>query len=125
MGPEARLWWRPERPHHLERRPVARGARRNLAGTAADGVSMRIKSRPFLCAFAAAIAVTASFSAAHTATMAAATAKIDADGHVYLRLTFDALAYALNDTPARVPNEPMDELLDGPPDVLNQQLSDA
>src|SRR5437763_9804303 len=102
MGPEARLWWRAERPDHLERRPLARGARGNLSGAAADGVSMTITSRPLLCAFAAVIAITASFSAAHTATMASANVKVSGDGHVCLRLTFDALAYALNDTPARV-----------------------
>src|SRR5947207_287993 len=125
MGPEARLQRRAEGFDHLERGAGARGAGGDVAGATAAGFAMKSAWRQFLCAFAAAIAVAGSFGAAHTVTMAAANAKVDAYGRVHVRMTFDVLAYALNDTPARVPNEPMDALLDGPADELEHQLADA
>jgi hypothetical protein len=85
-------------------------------------------ARFILCTAAvmlAAVLTCSSRCAAHPATLSSADAKLDADGHVEVRFTFDLLAYVLNDTSARIPNEPMDELLDGPSDELKHQLADA
>jgi hypothetical protein len=62
---------------------------------------------------------------AHPAMIAAANATFGRDGRVHITLTFDALAYALNDTPQRISNEPMDQLLDGPASELEAALADA
>lgn len=63
--------------------------------------------------------------AAHPAQLVAAQAKIDPASHVRIRATFDLLAFVLNDTPARIDDASMNQLLDGPPDVLERNLENA
>jgi len=62
---------------------------------------------------------------AHPTRVAEADAKLAPDGTVRLAVTFDVLAFALNDTPQRIADPPMNELLDGPAEVLQKSLADA
>lgn len=62
---------------------------------------------------------------AHPATIAAATAKVQADGHFQIEARFDLLAFALDDTTYRIGDGPMNALLDGPPEALQRQLANA
>lgn len=62
---------------------------------------------------------------AHPANIAAATAKVQPDGHFQVQVRFDLLAFALDDTPARIGDPPMNQLLDGPEDALRSQLAEA
>ncbi len=64
-------------------------------------------------------------SLVHPANVASATAKIRPDGTFELRVRFDVLAFALDETPARVGNGAMQSLLDAPPDAFAQALRDA
>ena len=57
---------------------------------------------------------------AHQAFFTASAAHIGPDGAVTIRVRFDLLAYALNDTSARIGNEPMEELLNGPRALLEK-----
>jgi hypothetical protein len=62
---------------------------------------------------------------AHPAQLVSAVAHVDENGEFQTRVTFDALAYVLNDTPADVDHATMDQLLDGPTDVLERRLAEA
>ena len=62
---------------------------------------------------------------AHPAALSAAQATVEADGRFRVVIQFDTLAFALNDTSARIGNAPMEELLAGPRDVLAARLADA
>src|SRR5437764_12544580 len=59
---------------------------------------------------------------AHVARIAAADAIVHRDGEVELKVTFDVLAYVLNDTPERITDGPMNELLDGPRETLVEEV---
>ena len=63
--------------------------------------------------------------AAHPAFLTSAELTVAADGSFHGRAEFDTLAFALNDTSARIGNEPMEELLAGPREALAAKLSDA
>lgn len=62
---------------------------------------------------------------AHPAYFTSADARVRSDGAVVVRVRFDLLAYALNDTSARIGNAPMEELLNGPRAELEKRLADA
>ncbi|MEO7719283.1 MAG: HupE/UreJ family protein [Capsulimonas sp.] len=62
---------------------------------------------------------------AHTATFASATVKIGSDRTFTVETRFDLLAFALNDTPTRIGDAPMNALLDGPSQDLQTQLTEA
>lgn len=62
---------------------------------------------------------------AHPAYLTSATATIRKDGSYALALRFDALAFALNDTPERVGDEEMNGLLDGPEAALRKKMDEA
>src|SRR5207253_1473290 len=62
---------------------------------------------------------------AHDASLASGTIKVLPDGRVHMALSFDVLALALNDSPDRIANEPMDALLDGPIDTLKDKLAEG
>ena len=62
---------------------------------------------------------------AHQAAITAAEATVEADGRFRVVVQFDTLAFALNDTSARIGNEPMEELLDGPRAELAARLADS
>ena len=62
---------------------------------------------------------------AHPATIAAATATVQPDGHFQVQARFDVLAFVLNDTTMRIGDGPMNDLLDGPVATLQSQLSAA
>ena len=64
-------------------------------------------------------------SQAHPATLTSAEATVEADGHFRVVARFDTLAFALNDTSARIGNEPMEALLAGPREALEARLADA
>src|SRR5437764_5629987 len=59
---------------------------------------------------------------AHVARIAAADAIVHRDGVVELKVTFDVQAYVLNDTPERISDGPMNELLDGPRQTLIEEV---
>ena len=62
---------------------------------------------------------------AHPATLATATATVDACGRVTLRARFDLLAFALNETPQQVEDDAMNELLGAPPEEMQAALDGA
>src|SRR4051794_37531205 len=62
---------------------------------------------------------------AHPSQLVSAVAHVDDTGEFQIRVTFDALAYALNDLPADADHAAMDQLLDGPSDVLERRLAEA
>ena len=63
--------------------------------------------------------------AAHPASIAAATAKVQPDGRFSVETRFDLLAFVLDDTPQRIGDGPMNALLDGPASDLQAQLGEA
>ena len=63
--------------------------------------------------------------AAHPASIAAATAKVQPDGRFAVEARFDLLAFVLDDTPQRIGEGPMNALLDGPAPDLQTQLAAA
>ncbi|HEY7086804.1 MAG TPA: HupE/UreJ family protein [Tepidisphaeraceae bacterium] len=71
------------------------------------------------------LAGTADVCRAHPAHMVAANAAIQPDGKFRVNATFDLLAFALNDTPANIDDPSMNQLLDGPTDVLAERLQEA
>ncbi|MFN5945866.1 MAG: HupE/UreJ family protein [Phycisphaerae bacterium] len=64
------------------------------------GLALRLLTVVLSCVFAAC-------ASAHPTFSATALAKVDANNKLTLRLRHDALAFALNETPARIPDEPM------------------
>lgn len=64
-------------------------------------------------------------AAAHPAYLTAAQVTVKRDGQFTARFRFDLLAYALNDSSARIGNEPMEALLTGPRDELETTLDRA
>src|SRR4051812_20238959 len=62
---------------------------------------------------------------AHPAVSAVAIVKIEPGGRVTVTLSHDALAFALNDQPAKIADAPMLALLNGPRDDLAAALLDA
>lgn len=62
---------------------------------------------------------------AHIVGMPDGTATIQPDGRYKLELTFDVLAFALDEFPENVTDVPMNELIDGPEDVLIARLGEA
>ncbi len=64
-------------------------------------------------------------SQAHPAALTSAEATVEADGRFRMVIQFDTLAFALNDTSARIGNAPMEELLAGPRDALEARLTEA
>lgn len=64
-------------------------------------------------------------AAAHPAYLTGADARIDPDGSLHLTMQFDTLAFVLNDTSARIGNEPMEALLNGPRADLETRLAGA
>jgi len=63
--------------------------------------------------------------AAHPASIAAATAKVQPDGHFVVQARFDLLAFVLDDTPQRIGDGPMNALLDGPASDLQAHLGEV
>lgn len=61
----------------------------------------------------------------HPAYITLAHAVVKADGSCHVTVQFDLLAYALNDTSARIGNEPMEALLKAPPDEVEKLLAEA
>ncbi len=66
-----------------------------------------------------------STASAHPAYLTAAQVSVEPDGRFRLVMQFDTLAFALNDTSARIGNAPMEALLDGPRTELETRLADA
>ena len=62
---------------------------------------------------------------AHPAFLTDARVTIARDGDLRLSMRFDTLAFALNDTSARVGNAAMEALLTGPREELEARLADA
>jgi hydrogenase/urease accessory protein HupE len=67
-------------------------------------------------------ALAARGAAAHPPVNALAVVKVTPEGGWSLTLTYDALAFALNDTSQNIPDGPMFELLDGPEDALAEAM---
>ena len=63
--------------------------------------------------------------AAHPAIAAAADIRITRDGRLTITLTHDSLAFALNEQPAKIADEPMLALLAGPREDLAAAFIDA
>jgi len=63
--------------------------------------------------------------AAHLSPFAAATVSIEPDGQYALDLTFDLPAFALDELPQNTPDAAMNQLLDGPVEVLSNRLQEA
>jgi hypothetical protein len=66
-----------------------------------------------------------SISEAHPAYLTVAEAVVEADGRFRVTIRFDTLAFALNDTSARIGNAPMEDLVAGPRAALEGALTDA
>ena len=79
----------------------------------------------FRYGFAVLIALCSVRLVAHPAYLTAAVATIQRDGDFKMTLTFDALAFALNDSVERIPDDAMNALLDGPRSELDQRLQQA
>lgn len=62
---------------------------------------------------------------AHPTCLTAAVVAVEPTGEFRLAMQFDTLAYALNDTSARIGNEPMDALLAAPQAELEERLAGA
>ncbi|MBC8108920.1 MAG: hypothetical protein H7Z14_20210, partial [Anaerolineae bacterium] len=69
--------------------------------------------------------LTGSFASAHPAQFVAANLTVNRDGTFRVHARFDLLAFALNDTPARIEDAAMNELLDGSREDLEQALVNA
>ncbi len=63
--------------------------------------------------------------AAHPAYLNAALATVERDGRFRVTVRFDVLAFALNDASERMPDPPMNALLDGPPADLERHMIEA
>src|SRR5579871_2930616 len=61
----------------------------------------------------------------HPANIAIARAKLLPDSSIELTVSFDILAFTLDQTPTLVLDAPMNALLDGPSDDLDERLTDA
>lgn len=61
----------------------------------------------------------------HPPVDALAAVRVNDSGELTVELTHDAVAFALNDTSANIPDAPMFELLDGPDEVLGKRLEEA
>ena len=81
--------------------------------------------RPSILLFFATVAMLPSIGRAHPAQFVAAHASFERDGTFRIAAKFDLLAFALNDTPARIDDASMNALLDGPSDALAASLQDA
>ena len=83
--------------------------------------------RAVLCSFAwaAALLAPAVPCGAHPSRSVEAVARVGRDGRFELSARFDALAFALNETPDRTPDAPMNALLDGPPAELRRLMDDS
>ena len=62
---------------------------------------------------------------AHPSFPVSSIVRIESDGRVTIQVRHDALAYALNDTPTNISDEPMRRLLAGPRSELQKALDDA
>lgn len=62
---------------------------------------------------------------AHPAVRCAAILKVDANGAATLSLRFDVAAFALNEEPFKIADEPMWAFVDGPPAEVERLLRDA
>lgn len=62
---------------------------------------------------------------AHPGYLTSAVAKVDRNGTATVDLSFDVVAYALNDAPERVPDAAMNEWIEGPEGEIERLLSDA
>ncbi len=62
---------------------------------------------------------------AHPAYLTAALVSVEPDGSFHATVRFDTLAFILNDTSARIGNEPMEALLAGPRGELEARLAGA
>lgn len=71
------------------------------------------------------LATVAGRLAAHPAYLTSATATVGRDGRFCVTVRFDALAFALNDSSDRMPDEPMNALLDGPRAELERRMDEA
>lgn len=69
------------------------------------------------------LGVAATVALAHPGVSAVALVKVDSSGRVTITLRHDALAFALNDTPQRIDDDPMYALLDGPAGDLEQAFA--
>src|SRR5579859_5738242 len=61
----------------------------------------------------------------HLPTLATGTASIEPDGRFTLDLTFDVLAFALNERPQDATDDAMRQLLNGPTNALAASVADA
>src|SRR5437762_7408563 len=85
---------------------------------------------PRSCLESGAVAAFAVLSAcapahAHPTISASALVRIDASRRVVVMVSYDALAFALDDTPRNISDAAMYELLDGPDQVLTETLAAA
>ena len=71
------------------------------------------------------LGVLATFASAHPANIPVARAKVKVDGHFDLEVTFDILAFVLDQTPQLVLDAPMNALLDGSSKDLQGRLDQA
>jgi hypothetical protein len=62
---------------------------------------------------------------AHPGVNASAVVTVKRDGAIIVQVHHDALAFALNDISQRIDDEPMNQLLDGPPEDLAQALQEG
>jgi len=76
-------------------------------------------------AFVGAVALAAGVASAHPASIAGAVVDVASGGETTLRMRFDVPAFALNETPARIGDGAMRELLTGPVAELERLLADA
>ena len=72
-----------------------------------------------------ALALATARAGAHPAYLTSADATVERDGRFHVVLRFDLLAFALNDTSERMPDAPMNALLDGPRADLEHRLTEA
>jgi hypothetical protein len=79
--------------------------------------------RTLLAALATVVLVAS--AAAHPANIPVARAKVQVDGTIELTISFDILAFVLDQTPTLVLDAPMNSLLDGPARDLENRLADA
>lgn len=66
-----------------------------------------------------------SLASAHPANIPVARAKVQVDGHFDLEVTFDILAFVLDQTPQLVLDAPMNGLIDGSDSELQNRLNEA
>jgi hypothetical protein len=62
---------------------------------------------------------------AHVLTLPVGTATIQPDGRYTMDLTFDVIAFALDQLSENAADSAMNELLDGPPEILSARLNEA